>query len=89
MKYELHRTSQFKKDFKLISKRGWDLNKLKQIVNMLMNNEELPQKCKPHKLSGNWSGYTECHVDQDWLLVYDIDEDIITLYRTGSHSDIF
>lgn len=89
MKYRLHRTAQFKKDFKLISKRGWDLNKLKQVVDMLMNGEELPQNCKPHMLSGNWSGYTECHVDPDWLLVYDIDEDLLTLYRTGSHSDIF
>lgn len=89
MKYEVQRTSQFKKDVKLLVKRGMDIKILKETIKMLMDGQTLPESCKDHFLSGNWSGYKECHIKPDWLLVYDIDENVITLYRTGSHSDIF
>lgn len=66
-------TSQFKKDYKLAG------------------GEQLPEKNKDHALTGNWTGHRECHIQPDWLLVYRIENDllILTLARTGTHSDLF
>lgn len=91
MRYEILRTSQFKKDYKLAVKRGCDINKLKQVVTLLANGDTLPVEFRDHSLSGNYSGYRECHLQPDWLLVYKIIEEqlVLTLYRTGTHSDLF
>lgn len=91
MKYQILRTSQFKRDYKLAVKRGCDINKLMQIVTLLANGETLPAEFRDHSLSGNYSGYRECHLQPDWLLVYKIVEQqlVLTLYRTGTHSDLF
>lgn len=90
-KYEIKNTSQFKKDYKLAKRRGLDLNLLKTIVSKLANGEPLDSKYKDHPLSGNWIGHRECHIQPDWLLIYRYEEDvlILTLARTGSHSDLF
>ncbi len=91
MKYEIERTSQFKKDYKLAKKRGLDLSELKKVISLLADGEALPLEYRDHILSGSFSGYRECHVKPDWLLIYKITENllILTLYRTGTHSDLF
>jgi mRNA interferase YafQ len=86
---EIKPTSQFKKDLKVCKKRNKDLNKLSQIVETLASEEELDQKHKPLALSGNWSGFWECHIEPDWLLIYQQTETLLILARTGTHSDLF
>ena len=89
--YSLIATGQFKKDLKAIIKRGYDINLLDKIIYLLSEGKKLPEKNKDHALSGNWKGYRECHITPDWLLVYKIENDILilTLTRTGTHSDLF
>jgi len=91
MKYDIQRTSRFKKDYKLAVKRGCDPKLLMDVIGLLSNGEKLPEKYNDHSLTGNYVGYRECHVQPDWLLVYKITESalILTLYRTGTHSDLF
>lgn len=91
MKYQIEMSSKFKKDYKLVIKRGYDEKLLKSVINILANGEALPPKYKDHSLSGNYSGYRECHITPDWLLIYKIEEKclILALTRTGSHSDLF
>lgn len=90
-KYEIKNTTQFKKDYKLAIRRGLNISLLKDIVTKLANGESLDLKYKDHSLSGNWVGYRECHIQPDWLLIYCYEEDvlILTLSRTGTHSDLF
>ena len=85
----IFQTSQFKKDFKSIKKRGNDLNKLKEVVSAIANSEALQERHRDHALSGNWAGSRDCHIEPDWILIYRIDEDYLFLERTGSHSDLF
>lgn len=91
MKYAIERTTQFKKDFKLIEKQGLDTSKLREIIIKLANGEKLPDANKDHELKGSYSGYRECHIEPDWLLIYKISENvlILSLVRTGSHSRLF
>ncbi|WP_073049196.1 type II toxin-antitoxin system YafQ family toxin [Dethiosulfatibacter aminovorans] len=91
MKYEIIRTAQFKKDYKLSKKRGKDLNMLLKAIEMLANGKKLPEKFKDHQLSGGYIGYRECHIQPDWLLIYKLTEKelVLTLTRTGTHSDLF
>lgn len=90
-KYTIKPTTQFKKDFKLAKKRHLDMELLKDIITKLANGEPLPEKHKDHALSNNWKGHRECHITPDWLLIYryDIDVLILTLARTGTHSNLF
>lgn len=91
MKYSILRTGQFKKDYKSAKKRGKDLKILLTVVENLANGVKLEDKYKDHQLSGNYSGYRECHLEPDWLLIYKIinNELSLVLTRTGSHSDLF
>ena len=91
MNREIVWTTKFKKDYKLAIKRHLNIELLDDIIRALSRGETLPEKNKDHELSGNWVGHRECHVQPDWLLVYRIDNDILvlTLARTGTHSDIF
>lgn len=84
-------TSKFKKDYKAAIKRGLDISLLEAIIKKLANQEPLPPENRDHQLSGNWSNFRECHILSDWLLVYRVDHDVLvlTLARTGTHSDIF
>ena len=77
-------TNQFEKDLRLCKKRNKDLQKLKDVIGLLIDNKPLPAKLKDHKLIGR-----ECHIAPDWLLIYKIETDIIIFERTGSHSDLF
>ena len=81
--------SRFKRDLKKVKKRGKDLAKLDAIVKLLVRGEKLSSKHKAHKLQGDYGNKLECHIEPDWLLIYEIEEPYITLYRTGSHSDLF
>ena len=84
-------TSKFKKDYKTAIKRGLDIKKLDNIIVSLASGIQLLPNQKDHALSGDYAGFRECHIEPDWLLVYAIDgnELILTLARTGSHSDLF
>ena len=90
-KYIVKPTAQFKRDYKLAIKRGLEIDLLEDIVGALATGESLPEKNKDHALSGNWVGHRECHILPDWLLVYRIEDDVLvlTLTRTGTHSDLF
>jgi len=79
----------FQKDFKLAAKRGKPMKKLQAILDLLLNDEPLPLRCHPHKLSGAYADLWECHIEPDWLLVYDLTATEVRLYRTGTHSDLF
>ena len=91
MKYNVCHTSAFKRDYKLMMKRHLPIEKLQAIVEKLRNGEELPPANRDHALTGNWANHRECHIAPNWLLIYQIHEDILILEltRTGSHSDLF
>ena len=84
-------SNRFKKDMRLAVKRGYDLALLNEVVEKLSIQEPLPPKNKDHALSGDYTGFRECHIQPDWLLVYRIDDGelILFLSRTGTHSDLF
>lgn len=81
----------FKKDYKRIKKRGYDISRLEKIVELLANEVPLPEQFKDHNLSGNYNGFRECHIAPDWLLIYQVNNNelVLVLSRTGSHSDLF
>ena len=91
IKYEIQRTTQFKKDYKLAVKRGCDVSLLIEVIKILASGKQLPEDYMDHQLGGNYSGYRECHIQPDWLLIYKITKKILvlSLYRTGTHSDLF
>lgn len=90
-KYTVKSTTQFKKDYELAVKRGLKISLLEEIIAALAMGEPLLDKNKDHALGGNWVGHGECHIQPDWLLVYRIEDDVLvlTLARTGKHSDLF
>ena len=91
MKYELVLTGKFKKGLKLAKKRGLDLKLLEDIVDKLQNGIPLEEKYRDHELKGKFKGFRECHIQPDWLLMYLIEDDVLTLtlVDTGTHSDMF
>ena len=91
MKDEIKFTNQFKKDLKLAKKQNKDLEKLFEVVNILADGGTLDAKYRDHDLSGNYKGTRECHIEPDWLLVYEIRDDVLVLmlYRLGTHSELF
>ena len=86
-------TGQFKRDYKLALKRGCDTNALQTVLALLMSEVPLPERYRDHALvsSRNYKGMRECHIEPDWLLVYQVIREtlILRLIRTGSHSDLF
>ncbi|MCD8230362.1 MAG: type II toxin-antitoxin system YafQ family toxin [Clostridiales bacterium] len=91
MKREIVWTARFKKDYKVAMKRHLNIELMDDIIRMLSRGESLPEKNKDHELTGEWVGHRECHILPDWLLIYRVDDDILvlTLSRTGTHSDLF
>ncbi len=91
MRYQVKFTNQFKRDLKLAEKQGKDTERLFRVVERLANGETLEPKYRDHDLTGNYKGCRECHIAPDWLLVYEVVEDllVVMLYRTGSHSELF
>ena len=88
---EIVLTTRFKKDYKLIKKRGYDISLLNETVDLIASSKQLPEKYKDHALSGDYQGCRECHITPDWLLIYEIYKEELILYltRTGNHSDLF
>ena len=91
MKYAIERTNHFKRSLKKCQKRGLDMQLFKEVVMELANTGTLPSKFKPHKLVGKYTGKWECHIEPDWLLVWEQNDDtlILLMIDTGSHADIF
>lgn len=91
MKYDVQFTSRFKKDLKLAKKQCKDLDKLFLVVETLANGDVLEEKFRDHGLTGNYRGTRECHIESDWLLIYEFIDDklILMLNRLGSHSQLF
>lgn len=88
--YTVNFTNAYKKSYKLMKKRGLDLSLLDEVVDTLRQGKQLDSKYRDHGLSGNFQGFRECHIKPDWLLIYLIENEILTLtlVDTGSHSDI-
>ncbi len=86
-------TSQYKKDLKLARKRNLPEDKLNEVILKLAKDEDLPAANRDHALTGDYVGTRECHIQPDWLLIYSKEDDesirVLTLLRTGSHSDLF
>ena len=90
-KYDIVSSGSFRKDLKLAKRRGLPLKDFYDVVTMLAEDQPLPFNLRNHLLSGDYKGYWECHINLDWLLLYEKDTEIriISLYRTGTHSDLF
>lgn len=91
MKYTLKPTTQFKRDLKKAQKQNKNLDLLNKVLQQLAEGIPLPEKNRDHALTGNYAECRECHIQPDWLLIYEIAEDTLFLYltRTGSHSELF
>ena len=91
-RYRIQRTGQFKRDYKLPLRRGYNVAKLRVVVTILMDGDRLPREYLDHPLKGrDYKEYRECHIEPDWLLIYKVDTGrrCVMLYRTGTHSDLF
>lgn len=91
MKYEVKFTGQFKRDLKLAKKQGKNIDKLFDVISTIAEGKKLDEKYRDHNLSGDYAGCRECHVEPDWLLIYEVMENILVLmlYRVGTHSELF
>lgn len=89
--YDIEYTRQFKKSLKLCKKRNFPLDKLHNAISILAESGLLPSEYKPHKLSGKYAGIWECHITSDWLMLWQQNDDTLTLLilDTGTHSDLF
>ena len=89
-KYEIRPKKLYRKQYKLLEKRGYNMQLLDGVVELLANGETLPEKYRDHALTGNKIGYRDCHIKDDWVLIYKIDKNVLTLIlsETGTHSDI-
>lgn len=88
-KYNVRWSSRFKKDYKMM-RQGKDIAKLDNVIRKLSLGEPLPESMRDHALTGNWTRHRECHIAPDWLLIYQLCEDvlILELTRTGTHADL-
>lgn len=84
-------STQFRKDYKTVKKRGYDIALLEEVLEILCAGQLLPPKYRDHALTGNFNGHRECHISPDWLLIYKIEKNelLLSLTRTGTHSDLF
>ena len=89
--YEVIYTGQFKKSLKLCVRRGLDVNVFKTVLDILQKQGQLPAEYRPHKLTGKYTGCWECHMQADWLLIWEQDDRQLRLILvdTGTHSDLF
>ena len=89
--YQVIYTKRMKKDIKRVKKRGKDISKLVAVLDLLKTGEPLPENYRDHQLEGNLNDFRECHIENDWLLVYQINEGELILFATamGTHADIF
>ncbi|MCI8312705.1 MAG: type II toxin-antitoxin system YafQ family toxin [Lachnospiraceae bacterium] len=89
--YQVKFTTAYKKAYKLMKKRGMDISLLDEVVDLLCQGRHLEERYRDHGLTGDLAGFRECHIKPDWLLIYLIENDVLTLtlIDTGSHSDLF
>ena len=85
----IHYTTQFKKDYKRIKKQNKDSDQLKVVIEKLVAGEKLKPKYRDHQLFGDWKGHRDCHIEPDWILIYQPTDNTLILERTGSHPDLF
>jgi mRNA interferase YafQ len=90
MKYSSYYTNRIKKQLKLLEKRGYNMSIFKEVVDMLLDGVALPEKYRDHPLRGDRHGYRDCHIQNDWVLIYKIDKGVLMLIlsETGTHSDL-
>ncbi len=86
---EIVESEAFRRDKKKMMKRGKDMRKLFHVVESLAKGEALAAKYKPHPLKGNWKPKWDCHIEPDWLLIYEVTDTEVKLARMGTHSDLF
>lgn len=88
---EIKYHNKFKRDLKTLKKRNFNMKLLKDVVILLSNEQSLPEKYLNHNLIGELKGYMDCHIQNDWVLIYKVDKNVslLSLYRTGTHSDLF
>ena len=89
MMRSIRRDTQFRRDIKRLKKRHKDFEKLKEIIQMLVEAKKLPAHNRDHSLKGILKDCRECHIEPDWLLIYRVDGSELCLVRTGSHADLF
>ena len=89
MKYHPVTTSKFAKDYDRAKKRGKDIKKLKGVIGVHLDGTKLAPKYKDHLLTGDCAGCRECHIEPDWLLIYEIQDNDMIFLRTGTHTDLF
>ena len=82
-------TGQFKRDVKLVEKRGKDMSKLRTVIGLLLTGVSLPRELSDHPLKGKWKASRDLHIEPDWVLIYRVDGDAVCFERTGTHSDVF
>lgn len=89
--YQVKFTNAYKKAYKLMKKRGLEVALLDEVVDLLRQGKQLDKRHRDHALTGNFAGFRECHIRPDWLLIYLMQNDVLTLtlIDTGSHADLF
>lgn len=87
--HSIRYSNKFKKNLELMIRRGNDPEKIKAVIVAIAKGHTLDKKYRDHALTGNLAGFRDCHIENDWLLLYRIEDDILYLERTGTHSDIF
>jgi mRNA interferase YafQ len=85
----LRTTKRFERDLRRAKRRGKPLDRLWAVVDLLVTGEQLPARCRRHRLSGALHPFWECHIEPDWLLIWNETEEALTLVRTGTHADLF
>jgi mRNA interferase YafQ len=85
----IRRTTEFKRDIKRLLRSGKDIEKLLAIVKVIAEGRKLPSECHDHSLGGKYKNMRDCHIEPDWILIYEIEDGEIILYRTGSHPQLF
>lgn len=89
MNLAIRYTSALKRDYKKAEKQKKDAEKLQTVLELLVLGKPLPEKNRDHELGGKWSGYRDCHIEPDWLLIYRIEGHELILVRLGSHNEVF
>jgi mRNA interferase YafQ len=89
MRRHLRYSTRCRRDIKRAAKRGKDIGKMESLIELLQAGDPLPARYRDHPLRGKWQGYMECHIEPDWLLVYERDETLLMVVATGTHADLF
>ena len=83
------RSNRFRSELKRLKRRGFSMAELYAVIDLLAEDGELPPGYRPHKLAREWDGVWECHIEHDWLLIYEVTDKEVILHRTGTHSELF